>query len=301
MSRSGDKIGYHTDTHLSRKLIISFKEGLLIQCIAMIFNFPTFIEIYHWHWEISVSYDDCLKVEHNSSTRVSFDGALNPPPWLWRFSILDCGSKHGGDTLGNQSRPNLIQIQIAENIDSTQKNCKSQFMLSWISSSQNVILSIGHIRRTQQETIRTIHMWQLIPLAFLPGFGMETSDVMNLMKLWNYIFFPVCISPIGTFLQNVHSWKPDAVYTSSWRMEMFFKEELEMKQHLLHLSRHQIKTEAVRKRVVRYVSDLDNLLNGTTDPTFVHDPVQAYFFLRHVAVRLSHLPRKKFIFEIVPR
>ena len=84
-------------------------------------------------------------------------------------------------------------------------------------------------------------------------------------------------------------------------MEMFFKEELEMKQHLLNLSRHQIKTEAVRKRVVRYVSDLDNLLNGTTDPTFVHHPVQAYFFLRHVAVRLSHLPRKKFIFEIVPR
>jgi len=102
-------------------------------------------------------------------------------------------------------------------------------------------------------------MWHLLLVAVLPVLGMESLD-------------------------NVQSWKPDAVYTSSWRMEMFFKEELEMKQHLLHLSRHQIKTEAVRKRVVRYVSDLDNLLNGTTDPTFVHDPVQAYFFLRHVAV-----------------
>jgi len=67
-------------------------------------------------------------------------------------------------------------------------------------------------------------------------------------------------------------------------MEMFFKDELEMNQHLLHLNQHEIKTEAAKKRIIRYVSDLRNLLNGTTDPTFVHNPVQAYLFLRHVAV-----------------
>ena len=164
-------------------------------------------------------------------------------------------------------------------------------MLSWISSSQNVTLCIGHIKKSQQETIWTIHMRKLLLLAFLTRFGVETSDVINSIKLWNFIFISVCIYPIDTSLQNLHSWKPDAVYTSSWRMEMFFKEELEMNQHLLHLNQHEIKTEASKKRIIRYVSDLSNLLNGTTDPTFVHNPVQAYLFLRHVAVRLS--PCKK--------
>jgi len=100
-------------------------------------------------------------------------------------------------------------------------------------------------------------MWQLLLLAVLPGLGVEAAD-------------------------NVQSWKPNAVFTSSWRMEMFFKEELEMNQHLLHLNQHEIKTELVTKRVAHYVSDLRTLLNGTTDPTFVHNP--AYLFLRHVAV-----------------
>ena len=76
-------------------------------------------------------------------------------------------------------------------------------------------------------------------------------------------------------------------------MEMFFKEELEMSQHLLHLNQHEIKTELVKKRVARYVSDLKNLLNGTTDPTFVHSPVQAYRLLSHVAVRLSPCKKKR--------
>jgi len=56
-----------------------------------------------------------------------------------------------------------------------------------------------------------------------------------------------------------------------------------MTQHLLHLSQHEIELEAVQKQVVRYISGLRNLLNGTTHPTFVHDPVQAYSLLRHVA------------------
>ena len=76
-------------------------------------------------------------------------------------------------------------------------------------------------------------------------------------------------------------------------MERFFKEELEMNQHLLHLNQHEIKTEAAKKRVARYVSDLRTLLNGTTDPTFVHSPVQAYLFLRHVAVSKTFSLKKE--------
>ena len=76
-------------------------------------------------------------------------------------------------------------------------------------------------------------------------------------------------------------------------MEKFFMEEMEMTQHLLHLSQHEIETEAVQKQVVRYISGLKNLLNGTTHPTFVHDPVQAYSLLRHVAVRFPPRPNEK--------
>ena len=66
-----------------------------------------------------------------------------------------------------------------------------------------------------------------------------------------------------------------------------------MTQHLLHLSRHEIKTGAVQKEVVRYISGLRNLLNGTTHPSFVHEPVQAYSLLSHVAVRFPPRTNEK--------